>query len=274
MVSIKTMGITVINPLFWLTLWFTYRYYLKYEWDKASAEHLALVSLFEGLGAGFLTICLTAIFGLTLRPGPALFLMGPLAMLFSIVHPRFLCLSYGAGIALVLCTLCGISVDEVGICGVVGILHLAEGILVLLFAGQHTVSIYGHSRGKMTMRSGIYRFWPVPVGLLVVLQSGDGYWINMPKWWPILSLGSEITGGVLGLIPLAVSLGYSDLSGKQLDVKKRRFRNGMLIIGYALILLGLCVTAAKTGNGEWGAVVWMVAGHEGIIVLADLFTKN
>ena len=273
-VTIRTMGITVISPLFWMTLWFAYRYYLQYEWDKASAVYLALASFLEGLGAGFFTICLTTIFGLTIQPGIALYLMGPCAMLLSLLRSRFLCLSYGAGITLVVCTLCHIPTDSVGICALVGILHLAEGMLVLFFGGHHTVPIYGRSRGKVIEESGIYRFWPVPVGLLVAMQGGEGNWLTMPDWWPILETGKGMTYRTLGLIPFAASLGYSDLFGKRKDVIKRRIHNGLLIIGYAVILLGLCVITAKINRGEWAVISWMVAGHEVIIVSANLFTKN
>ena len=273
-ISLKTMGITVISPLFWLTLWFTYRFYLQYEWDKASAGYLALASSLEGLCAGFFAIYLTAVFGLSIQPGIELYLMGPCSMLFSVLCPRFLCLSYGAGVILVLCTLCHVSVDSVGICALVGILHLVEGMLVLFAGGRHTVAIYGNRRGKITEKSGIYRFWPVPVGLLVALQGEEGNWMNMPQWWPLLETKAEMAYKALGLIPLAVSLGYSDMSGIKGDVKRRRIYNGGLIIGYAIILLGICITVAELSKGEWIAIFWMVLGHEVIIYSADLFTKN
>lgn len=273
-ISLKTMGVTVISPIFWLTIWFTYRYYLQYEWDKASAGYLALASSLEGLVAGFFAIYLTTVFGLSIQPGIALYLMGPMAMLLSLLRPRYLCLSYGAGVMLVLCTLFGISADGVGICGLVGILHLAEGLLVLFVGGQHTVALYGRSKGRVITESGICRFWPVPVGILVALQGVEGNWLNMPQWWPLLEMKNDMSYRALGLIPLAVSLGYSDLSGAQNDVKKRRICKGGLIILYAIILLGLCIIAVKSYVGEWIAVFWMVLGHEVIIVSADLFTKN
>ena len=273
-ISIKTMTITVISPIFWLTLWFAYRYYLQYEWDKASAGYLALASSLEGLGAGFFVICLTTVFGLSIQPGTALYIMGPCAMLLSLLRPRFLCLSYGAGVTLLLCTLLHIPTDGTGICALVGILHLAEGMLVLFFGGHHTVSIYGRIRGKTIEKRGICRYWPVPLGLLVALQGGEGSWLSMPEWWPLLATEKGMTYQALGMIPLAASLGYSDLFGKQKDVERRRIYNSILIIGYAAVLLGLCIIAVKSYVGEWIAVFWMVLGHEVIIVSADLFTKN
>ncbi len=273
-ISIKTMCYTVISPIFWLTLWFTYRYYVKYEWDKASAGHIALASSLEGIGAGIFVIWLTAVLGLVIEPGFVLYIMGPVAMLLSLLRPRFLCLSYGAGVTLVLCTLFHISVDVLGICSLVAILHLAEGILVLLFGGRHTVIMYCRKRGEIVAGTGIYRFWPVPVCLMIAVQAGEVSFLNMPDWWPLLTTSVVSMEETLGLLPLAVSLGYSDLSGRVREIDKRRVNNGVLIICYAIVLLGLCIVSEKASIGKWMTMIWMVFGHEAIIFSPDLLTKN
>ncbi len=273
-ISIKTVAFTVMSPIFWLTLWFTYRYYIQYEWDKASAGQLALASSLEGIAAGILVIWLTAVLGLVIKPGLTLYIMGPAAMMLSLLRPRFLCLSYGAGIILLLCTLLHIPVDVLGIGGLVAILHLAEGILVLLFGGSHTVITYRQNKGEIKAGSGIYRFWPVPVCIMIAVQGGEISYLNMPEWWPLLSASAVSKAGVLGMLPLAVSLGYSDLTGKAKEVNKRRVNNSILIICYALILLGLCLISDKTSVGKYVTMGWMVLGHEAIIFLPNLFTKN
>ncbi len=273
-ISLKTISAMLVSPVFWLTLWFTYRYYKKHEWDKASAGQLALASSIEGMAAGFLVICLTACLGLVIRPNLALYLMGPVAMVLSLLRPRFLCLSYGAGVMLVLCTLLNMPVDVLGIAGLVGILHLAEGILVLLFGGGHTVTIYHRKRNKILSGSGIYRFWPVPICLLIMVQDNGLALMDMPSWWPLLSSAVVPEVQACGLLPLAVTLGYSDLSGKLTEVKRRRRINGVLMIIYAVLLLGLCLIMEETAPEKWAAVIWMVLGHEGIILYPQLFTKN
>ena len=98
--------------------------------------------------------------------------------------------------------------------------------------------------------------------------------MSMPEWWPLLATEKGMTYQALGMIPLAASLGYSDLFGKQKEVERRRIYNSILIIGYAAVLLGLCVMTSKTGKGEWAAIIWMSAGHEAIIASSNLFTKN
>ncbi len=273
-ICFKTVCCTVISPIFWLTLWCTYRYYIKYEWDKASAGHIALASSLEGVGAGIFVIWLTAVLGLVIRPGFVLYIMGPVGMLLSLLRPRFLCLSYGAGVILVLCTLFHIPVDVLGISGLVAILHLAEGILVLLFGGRHTVIMCCQNRGEFVAGKGIYRFWPVPVCLMIAVQAGEVSFLNMPDWWPLLSTSAVSGGATLGLLPLVVSLGYSDLSGKVMDIDKRRVNNAILIISYAIVLLGLCLISEKVCIGNWATICWMVLGHEAIIFSPKLFIKN
>ena len=272
--SLKTVGLMMVSPVFWLTLWFTYRYYLKYEWEKAGARRLALASSLEGIGAGFFVIWLTALLGLVIRPSLALYIMGPASMILSILRPRFLCLSYGAGVVIVLCTLAKVPADILGITGLVAILHLAEGLLVLFFGGNHTVTIYHQKRRQILPGSGIYRFWPVPVCLLIMVQEGGEHILNMPGWWPMISTASFSIFEVCGLLPLAVSLGYSDLSGKLPEIKRRRVINGIMIIFYAIVLLWICLSAHGTVKGQWTAVIWMVLGHEAIILSPNLFTKK
>ena len=159
--SVQTITMVAVNPLFWLTLWFAYRYYRQYEWDKASARRLALASFWEGLLAGLFVVWLVAGLGIMTIPSPALYCMGPVSMLLSLIRPRFLCMAYGAGITLGLGRVLGLPVDAPGIMALVAILHLAEGLLVLLFGGRHTVTIYQQRQRRLVPVSGIYRFWPV-----------------------------------------------------------------------------------------------------------------
>ena len=268
--SMKAVGLMMVSPVFWLTIWFTYRYYLKYEWDKTSAGHLALVSSLEGIGAGFLVICLTACLGLVIQPSIALYCMGPVSMLLSLWRPRFLCMSYGAGIIIAFFEIVHIPVDVIGITCLVAALHMAEGVLVLLFGGNHTVTIYRQSRKKLLAGSGIYRFWPVPVCLLILLTGEMDAGIHMPTWWPLLLDGSSSAANLCGLLPIAVTLGYSDLSGRSQEVKRRQLKNGILIVLYAILLLGISLTASRWTAGRWIAVGWMVLGHEAIVLYSKL----
>ena len=268
-ISARTVSLLVISPVFWLTLWVTYCYYKKYEWKEAGARRLALASSIEGLFAGFFVIWLTTFLGLTVKPGPELYWMGPAAMGLSMVRSRFLCLSYGAGIVFMIGQLLGKPVDIVGVCGLVGLLHLAEGLLVLCVGGKHTVPIYCSKRTGFEKGSGIYRFWPVPICLLIAVEEG-GSLLTMPRWWPLLSTIQTIRS--LGLLPLAVTLGYSDWAGKIEEVEIRRRLKGSLILIYAILLLGLSIGSSQEGSQigstvlRWVAALWMVVGHEAIVL--------
>lgn len=269
-ISVKAMSLMVISPVFWMTLWVTYCYYKKYEWKEAGARRLALASSMEGLGAGFIVIWLTAFFGLTIKPGPALYWMGPAALGLSLIRPRFLCLSYGAGVVFLISWMLGITVDITAICSLVGLLHLAEGMLVLLVGGKHTVPVYRSKQASLQRSNGIYRFWPVPICLLIAVGDGGGT-TSMPGWWPIVSTATLSYQQSFGLLPLAVTLGYSDLAEQRDEVERRRWLKGSLILVYAVLLLGLSIWCTR-GAGmsyhsilQWAAPLWMVVGHEVIV---------
>ena len=262
--SLTTVGIMAMSPIFWLTLWFTYRYYLKYEWDKASARQQALASSIEGIGAGFLVIWLISWLGLVVQPSMALICMGPVSMVLSLWKPRFLCMSYGAGLTAAIFWLLGKPVDGAGIASVVAILHLAEGLLVFIFGSQHTTKVYQQSRCQLQAASGIYRFWPVPVCLLIVIAPGKGG-LRMPDWWPLLPLNDWSAENLCGLLPLVVTLGYSDRFARATEAQNRCLQNGLLIIGYALILLLLSLAAAHEPICQPLSLIFMIFGHEAIV---------
>lgn len=260
---LQSIGLMVSSPVYWITLWITYRYYLQYEWDKASAKKIALASFAEGLTAGIGTVCLMLGLGLTIKPGIALLGAGPLSMLLSLIRPRFFCMAYGAGAALCLCWLLGIATDSAGILSLVAVLHLTEGLLVIFCGGRHTVSIYRQRKNRLYQESGIYRFWPVPICLLMLvsIQSGTQ---AMPDWWPLLSPEAG-PFCVYGLFPLTVTLGYSDLSEAAYGVKRQQIRNGFCMLLYALILLGLGLLSARVPAASVPGVLFMVLGHERMI---------
>ncbi|MBR4887671.1 MAG: hypothetical protein IKU17_00840, partial [Clostridia bacterium] len=209
--------------------------------------------------------------------GPALYWMGPAAMLLSMLRPRFICLSYGAGLIFLLSRGVGFDMDIAGICGLVGILHLAEGILVLTVGGRHTVSVYGRKENELCKKSGICRVWPVPICLLIGIEKTVQA-ISMPKWWPLLTATAPHES--LALLPLAVTVGYSDLANQKQEVEQRRWLRGSLILGYALGLLALSIWCGKMGTmgntsiQQWMSVMWMVAGHEAIVLYPGYRTKH
>ena len=258
--SLQTIGTMLISPIFWLTLGFTYRYYRQYEWDKASARKLALASSFEGICSGFLVIWLIAVLGLVVKPSAALLCMGPISMLLSLYRPRFLCMSYGAGVTVLSFWLLHQPVDAVGIMSLVAILHLAEGVLVLCFGSHHAITIYQQSKRRLLPSRGIYCFWPVPICLMIAAY-GQAEVLHMPGWWPLLPLEVMNAETVCGLLPLAVTLGYSDLAAQPRKIRE----NGLLILAYALILLAISLAAVKCKAYQAVGMIFMVGGHEVIV---------
>lgn len=258
--SLQTIGAMVVSPIFWLTLGVTYRYYIQYEWDKASARKLALASSLEGLFAGFLVIWLIVVLGLVMQPSPALLCIGPFSMMLSFYRPRFLCMAYGAGITIILFWGLHWQVDAAGVMGLVAILHLAEGILVLLFGKQHTVTIYQQNKQKLCQSKGIYCFWPVPICLMIAMKlQADA--LAMPAWWPLLSVSGIGSEAICGLLPLAVTLGYSDLAAQPGKIRQ----NALLILAYAIILLLLSLIAAREKMYQPIGLLFMMGGHEAIV---------
>lgn len=257
-----TWIMTVASPFFWLMLWVMNRYYQKNEWDKASAFKLALASFMEAIPAGIFSMLLILLLGLSLKPGISLYLMAPASLMLSLIKPRFLCLSYGAGFVLFIGYLFNISIDGTGIVCLVAVLHLTEGLLILL-GNSHATPGYHIQKNQMERYYQIWRLWPVPICLFLAAGAGEKV-LTMPSWWPLLPLPSASSIG--GLLPLTVTLTYSDYSSSLELLPKRRRRSGLLVIGYAVTLLLLSLIAARKSVLLLPVIIFMVGGHEAIII--------
>ncbi|MFR5071479.1 MAG: hypothetical protein ACLTDS_04710 [Bianqueaceae bacterium] len=86
-----------LNPIFWIAVLVCWQLYRKNGASAAFARRITLYSALEG-GGWTCGVSVMVVLGLSIQPGIYLILLFPVALLLSLIHPRFLCFSYSAAL--------------------------------------------------------------------------------------------------------------------------------------------------------------------------------
>jgi len=234
-----------------------------------------------GLLAGLGVSLVSAFIGMTLSV-EGLLCIWVAAILLLLLRVRYLCLAYSVGLLGAVqfglnlfpdftgsgpVEACVSAVRELNIPALlclVGLLHLAEGMLVrwqgtsfagpLFFEGKR-----GKPVGGYTMQS----LWPVPLLLLIPAQTAGG----VLPWTPLF--GGEAWQGGFGMMALPVVIGFAEVTTGLLPQQKSRVTSGRLLI-YGLIVIALALLA------NWWAPLTLVAAlaafglHEALVWFSRL----
>jgi len=224
--------------------------------------HSLVVGTLVGV-AGSLVLS-TAGVGLVEIPGTAsaLLYLWPISIILGMLNARFFCFAYGATL-LALCHLVfgWPSVDVASLVGLVAVLHMVEAVLIWVSGPSCAtpMSVAGRD-GDAIPGFTLQRFWPVPL-VLPVFAPGLSVPMDMPGWWPL------VTAGVGGwqLLPVVVTMGYSDLAITAPPQQRARQSSQMLLV-YSGVLLGLAVLAGHYPALLWAAALFSGVGHEAMAV--------
>jgi len=194
-----------------------------------------------------------------------------MALALSLLHPRFICFSYAAGllgISTLLFGWPGIGVAQVT--ALVAVLHLVEAAMIRLDGGTSASPILvGRPGGEVVGGFSLQRFWPVPLTLLLATAHGvtGGQTIATPDWWPLIRVPGPLgldPNAILALVPVVAAVGYTDVAVAEDVPAKVRRSSGHLAL-YAVTLLGLSLLADRSLAAAWAAVLFAPLGHEWVI---------
>lgn len=237
---------------------------------RRSPLRLTASAVVYGMAGGILGSYIMVLVGIVFS-GDDLRWIWPLALLLALLHPRFLCFSYAGGLVSLAALAFGRpDVNVPGIVGLVGALHIVEGVLVLLSGDDAAIPVsVRHRSGRVVGGFMIQRFWPVPVMALFLaaipepLRAGA---LEMPDWWPLIR-PAELAGipdlDVL-MLPVAAALGYADLALTEPPEARSR-RSGLILIAYSLALLVLAWLGSREPALLWLAAVATPGLHEWMI---------
>lgn len=198
-----------------------------------------------------------------------------IAILLSMINPRYLCFSYAGGLVAFSNLLIGFpSVNVPGLLSLVGILHLIESFLIWFDGYTYSVPVFLKSKdGGLVGGYIMNRIWPIPLVVFAVLfgEKSGGASIagiaNMPSWWPLLK--HSAAGGTRELlylpIALPVVLGYGDMAISKRP-EERCSSSAKRLAVYSIILIFLSLLASKIKFCAYLAALFAPLAHELLIL--------
>ena len=229
-------------------------------------------SLGYGLFGGLLASGIFIIIGISLSDTGILYLWFT-AIILMLVHPRFLCFSYAAGLISMLHLLFGVpKIDIPALMALVAVLHFVEAVLIRFHGYQTASPIYiKHANGEVVGGFSMQCFWPLPfvalLGIAMLNSSIDFAAIAMPEWWPLLQPNTLLPmdhSFVYIMFPVVAALGYSDMALTSLPKVKVAHSSRNLLL-YSGVLLGLALMADRVPALVLLVVLFAPFGHEWVI---------
>jgi hypothetical protein len=284
--ALAAIGSMMFSPLFWFVIVITsliYKRNSKLEYAALGYNEplwqKVLNSLLAGLLAGILGSGISVLLGLTIEqyvPGEGVYSSGILyiwviALLLSLLNQRYLCFSYAGGIVALSNLITGYPrINAIGILALVGILHLAESLLILVDGHSNAVpGFFKLKTGEIVGGYHMNRVWPLPVLIFFAafIAGGVGDSVSMPDWWPIIKMSGveQMDNLIYMLQPIPVVLGYGDIAIVKNPSQKCKESASKLSI-YSIVLLTLCIIASKIMIFAYLAALFAPVGHELLIL--------
>lgn len=277
--TIKTVAMSIFNPLFWLVvvlIWLQYKNKVKLEREILGKEQetmkdLLLDSIVYGLFAAIIGSIIIVLLGITIE-NIGLEYVWPLAILLMLINPRYICFSYAGGIISLFSLIFGFPhINVPALMAIVGILHLMESMLIFLDGHHNSTPVFVQlDDGRIVGGFSMQKFWPIPFAVLIIVTgvtSSQGF--NMPDWWPIIKpIGVDTNNIMLGITLGMAALGYGDIAITKTPKKKSLISAERLLI-FSLILIGLSIAGIYSVIFQFLAAIFAPLAHETIILVGQ-----
>lgn len=240
---------SIILPYFWVALFVVFIQYNKIGKMERNIlginRRSPLVNTFQaaffGLFGGIVGSIIFLHLKVVIYQRDFLYIL-PMALILSIIHPRFICFSYSGSIISLLSLLTGWpNINVVGIMFVVGVLHLVESMLILLDGTRTKVPVFIEKKGEVVGGFTINSFWPVPFIIFV-------------------------NKGIIYPVTLFAILGYGDFTLSNFPKKKSR-ESASLLFTFSIILISLSKLSMDYSVFKYLSAIFAPLAHEIIIFL-------
>ncbi len=272
-VFLTTFLKAVVNPLFLGMLFFNFIYYSKLaKFEKRTygrqlypVTARILSSVKAGAAAGVFLSFFTVFLGIRLTERTGLLFMIPITLFLIMIKVRYICFSYSGGILCLLSLFFGApQADVFTILFLIGLLHVTEGVLVLVDGKTGKLPVYVKQKGYGTVGGFQFvRSWPIPF-LTLMMTAGTSYdlFLKMPFWWPLLK-----TGGItFMMIPVVSNLTFSEV---RIGEEKKSVRVSFLkLAGYGILLCSVAYLGKYDRTFWYIGSVFSCLGHEIIVAMA------
>ncbi|MEG1255112.1 PDZ domain-containing protein [Clostridium sp.] len=227
--------------------------------NSFSAFELTVSQIVMGILGGVVASLILTHLGVAFYEASNIFLIFIISVALMFFNPKLVCFSY-SGAILGLCSiwlyflslildnpsLNILKMDITNLLIVVGVMHLVEGLLVILDGKRGAIPVFG-SRDKKIIGGFAYRRqWILPMIILLMVQATGvdasmGGRINTPDWWPLINHSKNVelfATMLIGALPLFAGVNYGAVTFTKNKNQKPVF-SGMLIFAYGVLIIML-----------------------------------
>lgn len=254
-----------------------------------SSIELTLSQLIFGIIGGTIGSIMLNSLGIVFDQNSGIMYLFLISMLLMFIKPRLICFSYSGAIlgALgILSELIGrlipnfwdrttLNIDILSLMMFVGILHVIEGLLVMIDGDRGAVPVFTNRNGKILGGYALKRYWVLPIAIIIALTANNSILdygvtsLQIPNWWPLIKSPSILTiiaTSIISIIPFYAVLGYSAITFTR-SKKEKVIVSGLYIMIYGIILAIVAQLARVGIVGEIITIIFAPIGHEFMLTI-------
>jgi hypothetical protein len=218
--------------------------------NLTSAFELTISQIVMGIFGGVLASLIFTHLGVVFYFSSNIYIIFMISIFLMLFNPRFVCLSYSGailGVTSVILhiasvmlnnpTLDVLKVDVTSLLLLIGVMHIVEGILVILDGKRGAIPVFGGRDKKIVGGFAFKRQWILPIAILMMMQATSGNFVSgetvaTPDWWPIVNHNANkllLETMIIGAMPLFAGVGYSAVTFTKTKRGKTLFSGGLII---------------------------------------------
>lgn len=259
--------------------------------DKAmSAFELTISQVVLGVLAGALSSLILSYLGVMFNDPQIIITLFMISILLMFIGTKYVCFSYSGGIISLisvtiqfcekylnmnLSQLDFLKVDVLMLVSLVAVLHIVEGILVMIDGSKGSIPVFTNRDNKIIGGFVFKRYWAIPIAVLFLMHNTNsvrGINISAPNWWPLIRAGSYnlISTAIIGMSAFYGMLGYNSITFTKTK-KEKVLVSGLSISTYGLIMLLIAQAARVNLLAALLVGILMPVAHEIMLRLQSYF---
>lgn len=249
-----------------------------------SSIELTLSQLVFGIIGGTIGSIILSSLGIVFDQNSGIMYLFLISMLLMFIKPRLICFSYSGAILGAIGILSKLidsfipnlrygttlNIDILSLMMFVGVLHVIEGLLVMIDGDRGAVPVFTNREGKILGGYALKRYWVLPIAIIIALTANSSISdyvvtsVQIPNWWPLIkspSILAIIATSIISVIPFYAVLGYSSITFTR-SKKEKVIVSGLHIMIYGIILTVVAQLARVGIVGEIITIIFAPIGHE------------
>lgn len=247
-----------------------------------SPLELTLSQIVIGITGGVIASLILSHLGIVFNEISGIEVMFSISLLLLFFKKRFICFSYSGAVLGLISIISGLinkytnstvamEVDILALMTLVGVLHIIEGILVMIDGGRGAIPVFTNKDDKIAGGFSFNRYWIMPIAVFIALNSQINdvatAAIATPTWWPLINktaVTKILTAAIIVATPFYCVTGYNAVSFTK-DKRKKPIHSGIGILIYGLSLVAIAQIAQFGILAQLVVIIYAPLAHEFMI---------